>query len=152
MKHAREAAIVASVAAVTLVGGFSVASSAGSVGVAAIHLYERSGPTIFVNNAQKGKKLGPGGVVVYANPVFDRYGKRVGTDHAICTVLSTTQSQCDATLALPKGQIVTHGLEGSKSRFEVAVIGGTGFYAGARGTMTATSIKGGRSTLSISLF
>ena len=107
--------------------------------------------TIFVNNAQKGKKSGPGDVVVYANPVFDRHGTRVGTDHAICTVLSATQSQCDATLALPKGQIVTHGLEGSKTGFEVAVIGGTGSYAGARGTMTTTSIKNGRSILLINL-
>src|SRR5438876_8340448 len=115
MKHARVAAIGAPVAAAMLMGGFGAASSADAAGGATVHFYERSGPTIFVNNAQKGKKPGPGDVVVYANPVFDRHGTRVGTDHAICTVLNATQSQCDATLALPKGQIVAHGLEGLKT-------------------------------------
>ncbi len=75
----------------------------------------------------------------------------MGTDHGVCTVLNASQSQCDATLVLPKGQIVTHGVEGVRTSFEVAVIGGTGAYAGARGTMTARPVKDGGSTISISL-
>ena len=53
--------------------------------------------------------------------------------------------------ASPTGQIVTHGLQGMTSSFEVAVIGGTGAYAGARGTMTAHPIKDGGSTILINL-
>ena len=46
---------------------------------------------------------------------------------------------------------MTHGLQGAKSGFDLAVIGGTGAYSGARGTMTMRPIKDGGSTLLISL-
>jgi hypothetical protein len=150
MKHARVTA-VAVLAAAALVSGIC-ASSVGAAGrVAVLRFYERPGPTSFVNNAPVGKKAGRGDVVIYANPVFDRHGTQVGTDYGVCTVLNDTQSQCDATIVLPKGQLVTHGIQSSKSNFEVAVIGGTGLYSGARGTMTARPIKDGGSTLLISL-
>ena len=151
MKHARATAIAASIAAAALVSGIGASSGGASTGVASLRFYERPGPTSVVDNAPKGKKAGRGDLIVYANPVFDRQGTQVGTDHGVCTVLSSSQSQCEATLALPKGQIVTHGLQGMTSSFEVAVIGGTGAYAGARGTMTARPIKDGGSTILINL-
>ena len=152
MKHARVTAIAASVAAATVVSGVGASSSGASAGVAALRFYERSGADArSIDNAPKGKKAGRGDVVLYANPVFDRTGTQVGTDHGVCIVLVPGQSQCDSTLALPKGQIVTHGLQGAKSGFDLAVIGGTGAYSGARGTMTMRPIKDGGSTLLISL-
>src|SRR5262249_42140875 len=102
------------------------------------------------DNAPKGKKPGRGDVVLYANPVFDRHGTQVGTDHGVCVVLGS-QSQCDATLVLPKGEIVTHGLESARTSFDVAGIGGTGAYAGVKGTMTARPIKDGGATILVSL-
>jgi allene oxide cyclase-like protein len=152
MKHARVTALAASVAAATLVTGVGAASAAASSSVSVLHLYERPGPSSFVNNGPQGKKPGRGDIVIYANPVFDRHGTRVGTDHGVCTVLSTTLSQCDATIVLPKGQIVTHGLQGpSRSGFDVAVIGGTGAYTGVHGTMATRPIKDGGLTILISL-
>ena len=150
MKHARATAMAASFAAAALVSGICASSGGASSGVASLRFYERPGPTTIVDNAPKGKKAGRGDLILYANPVFDRQGTQVGTDHGVCTVLSVGQSQCDATLVLPKGQIVTHGV-GARTSFEVAVLGGTGAYAGARGTMTAHPIKDGASTILISL-
>ena len=151
MKHARATAMAASFAAAALVSGIGASSGGASSAVASLRFYERSGPTTIVDNAPKGKQAGRGDIILYANPVFDRQGTQVGTDHGVCTVLSAGQSQCDATLVLPKGQIVTHGVEGARTSFEVAVLGGTGAYAGARGTMTAHPIKDGGSTILITL-
>jgi hypothetical protein len=151
MKHARVTVIAATFAAASLVSGVGASSSGASARVASLHFYERSGSTSVVDNAPKGKPAGRGDIILYANPVFDRHGTQVGTDHGVCTVLSGGQSQCDATLVLPKGQIVTLGLEGARMRYDLAVIGGTGAYAGARGTMTARPIKDGGATILISL-
>ena len=151
MKHARATAIGVSFAAAALVSGIGASSGGATSGVASLRFYERPGPTTIVDNTPKGKKAGRGDLVLFANPVFDRQGTQVGTDHGVCVVLNAGQSQCDATLVLPKGQIVTHGIEGTRTSFEVAVLGGTGAYAGVRGTMTARPIKDGGSTISISL-
>ena len=152
MKHARVTAIATSFAAASLVSGIGAGPGAASAGVASLHLYERPGPTHVVDNAPKGRKAGRGDLVLYANPVFDRHGTQVGTDHGVCTLLGGGRSACDATLVLPKGQIVTHVLQGTKTSFELAVLGGTGAYAGARGTVTMRGIKDGGSTILIRLF
>lgn len=151
MKHARVTATAATLAAAALLSG-AVASSIGAAsGVAALRIYERPGKTSVVDNAPKGPKAGRGDLVLYANPVFDRHGTQIGTDHGVCTMLNATQSMCEATIVLPKGQIVTHGLQSARMRYEVAVIGGTNSYAGAHGTMTARPIKDGGATILISL-
>jgi hypothetical protein len=151
MKHARATATAASFAAAALVSGIGASSVGATSSVASLRFYERPGSTTIVDNAPKGKKAGRGDIILYANPVFDREGTQVGTDHGVCVVLNASQSQCDTTLVLPKGQIVTHGVEGARTSFEIAVLGGTGAYAGVRGTMTARPIKDGGSTIVISL-
>jgi len=151
MKHARATAMAASFAAAALVSGVGASSGDASSGVASLRFYERPGVTTVVDNAPKGKKASRGDIILYTNPVFDRQGTQVGADHGVCTVIGVGQSQCDATLVLPRGQIVTHGVEGTRTSFEIAVLGGTGAYAGARGTMTARPIKDGGSTILISL-
>jgi Dirigent-like protein len=151
MKHARVTAVAATFAAATVVGGVVAASGGAAAGVASLRFYERPGATSIVHHGSKGAKRAAGDVVLFENPVFDRQGTRVGTDAGACTMLNASQSLCDTTLVLPKGEIVTHGLQGVKTTFEVAVTGGTGLYAGARGTMTARPIKDGGATILIDL-
>lgn len=151
MKHARVTAVAASIAAATLVSGVIAAAGGASAGVASLRFYERPGPTSIVHNVSTGNQKAAGDVVLFENPVFDRQGTRVGTDTGVCTVLNAKQSMCETTLLLPKGQIVTHGLQIAKQSFELAVIGGTGAYAGARGTMVARPIKDGGATILITL-
>jgi hypothetical protein len=151
MKHARVTATAASLAAAAVVSGIGASSSGASARVASLRFYERPGQTSIVDNAPKGGKAGRGDLVIYANPVFDRHGTQVGSDHGVCTLIGTTQSLCEATLVLPKGQIVTHGPHRGKTGFNVAVIGGTGIFVVVRGTMTARPIKDCGATILISL-
>ena len=150
MNKARVTALASSLAAATLVTGVAVSSSTASPGVAYLRFYERPGPTTTVDKVPRGKM---GDVFLYSNPVFDRQGTRVGTDHGVCTMLSARQSQCNATLTLPRGQIVTLGLHGPErdETYHAAVIGGTGAYAAALGTLATRPLKDGGWTVFISL-
>ena len=150
MNHVRETAAAATVVA-AIVSGVVASSGGAAAGVASLRFYEKPGTTSIVDNTPKGPKAGRGDLVLYANPVFDRHGTQIGTDHGVCTMLSATQSMCEATIVLPKGQIVTHGLQTARTNYVVAVIGGTDTYAGVHGTMTARPIKDGGATILISL-
>ena len=44
------------------------------------------------------------------------------------------------TVTLPKGSLVVSGLLSSRLLYELAIVGGTGLYDNARGTLTATVI------------
>jgi hypothetical protein len=150
MNKARVTTLASSLAVAALASGVAASSSAATRGVAFLRFYERPGKTTTVDKVPRGKM---GDVYLYSNPVFDRQGTRVGTDHGVCTMLSSRQSQCNAALTLPKGQIVTIGLHGPEpeEKYEAAVIGGTGAYAAARGTLVTRPLKDGGWTLLISL-
>jgi hypothetical protein len=85
--------------------------------------------------------LSGGDMFVGADTAFDRAGKRIGTGLGVCvlTVTKPLSGQCNDTLTLPDGQLTIQGggpfKERSSSR---AIIGGTGAYAGARGTVEVT--------------
>jgi hypothetical protein len=150
MNKARVTTLASSLAAAALVTGVAASSSTASPVVVLLRFYERPGPTTTIDNVPKGKM---GDVLLYSNPIFDRQGTRVGTDHGVCTMLSSSQSQCNATLTLPKGQIVTLGLHGAEPEpiYQAAVIGGTGAYAAARGSLVTRPLKDGGWTVLISL-
>jgi hypothetical protein len=68
--------------------------------------------------------------------VLDATGaKRLGRAHFVCTSLDHrgAHEQCTGTIALPDGQLALQG-----DADNVAVVGGSGAYAGARGTATGT--------------
>jgi len=150
MNKARVTTLASSFVVAAVVSGVATSSSAASSGVAFLRFYERPGQTTTVDKVPRGKM---GDVFLYSNPIFDRQGTRVGTDAGVCTMLNARQSQCNATLTLPKGQIVTLGLHGPEpeTKYEAAVIGGTGAYAAARGTLVMRPLKDGGRTILISL-
>jgi hypothetical protein len=47
---------------------------------------------------------------------------------------------CDGALELPRGDIVVGGSIRHRMLYELAVLGGTGLYDNARGTLTVTRI------------
>jgi hypothetical protein len=76
----------------------------------------------------------PGDASIITYRVFDASGaKRLGRAQFVCTAVDRRgeHEQCSGTIALPDGQIATQG-----DADNVAVVGGSGAYAGARGTAT----------------
>ena len=78
----------------------------------------------------------PGDESITTYRVLDASGaKRLGRAHFVCTSLDRlgAHEQCTGTLALPDGQLALQG-----DADNVAVVGGSGAYGGARGTATGT--------------
>jgi hypothetical protein len=76
----------------------------------------------------------PGDASIVGYRVFDPSGaKRLGRAQFVCVATDRRgeHEQCTGTIALPGGQLATQG-----DADNVAVVGGTGAYAGARGTAT----------------
>ncbi len=78
-----------------------------------------------------------GDMLTFANPVFDAANaKSVGSDQGFCVRLVVGKTyECHFTILLSDGQIVVDGPFYDSSDSMMAVTGGTGAYAGARGEM-----------------
>lgn len=63
----------------------------------------------------------------------------IGHADLVCTFTDARSRNCTGTYFLPKGKIMVGGVIGSRLIFEVAVLGGTGLYENARGTLTVTA-------------
>ena len=89
-----------------------------------------------VDNAPSGDSVGD--MVIFTERLFDRHGKLIGSDAASCVRLFDATSLCTGTYKLPRGrlmvQLLQPGLTGTRT-YEQAITGGTGRYAGARGTV-----------------
>ena len=100
-----------------------------------IKVVERPVGETTVDLRPKGDSVGD--LLVFANGVFDAANKiQVGTDQGYCVRVVVAKSwECNWTLILKSGQITVEGpfLDEGDSLF--AVTGGSGKYAGARGSM-----------------
>jgi allene oxide cyclase len=78
-----------------------------------------------------------GDLLTFANDVFDAAdANKVGTDQGYCVrVVAGTSYECNWTTFLPRGQIVVQGPFFDAQDSTLAITGGTGRYAKARGTM-----------------
>jgi hypothetical protein len=84
----------------------------------------------------KGKQFVEGDQYAYTNKLTTESGKLVGNEEVFC-VLSPRKnvSDCSATVVLSHGQITAQGVVDGVTRGTYAVIGGTGKYEGAHGTL-----------------
>ena len=88
-----------------------------------------------VDNAPAGASAGD--MLIFTEGLFNARGKRIGSDAAICTRLFDQTSLCTGTYKLPGGQVMVQLLQpGPNVKYDQAVTGGTGRFAGARGTVT----------------
>ena len=78
-----------------------------------------------------------GDILTFANPVFDAANAgQLGSDQGFCVRLVVGKSfECHWTLTLADGQIAVDGPFLDATDSVLAVTGGTGAYAGARGQM-----------------
>jgi hypothetical protein len=65
----------------------------------------------------------------------------IGHSELLCTFTGTNSRICSGVYFLPKGKIMTSGSLLYHQFYELAVVGGTGLYSNARGTLTVTSLK-----------
>jgi allene oxide cyclase len=88
--------------------------------------------------AHVGAKVdGPGDILSFANPLFDANNKlQIGTDQGFCIRTVVGKSwHCNWTNQLKEGMITVDGIFNDAGDSTLSIIGGTGKYAGARGTM-----------------
>jgi len=78
-----------------------------------------------------------GDLLTFANPVFDAANKtQIGTDQGYCVRVVVGKSwECFWTLSLKDGQITVEGPFADSGDSLLAITGGTGKFAGAKGAM-----------------
>jgi hypothetical protein len=82
--------------------------------------------------------------VLYAWAKRGGRGARIGYAKIMCTLESENGAFCQGTFFLAGGTIQGESYTRLASRIKVAVTGGTGAYAGARGTFTSRNIRDAR--------
>jgi hypothetical protein len=144
--------LVTLLGAAVLAGGAAAATTARSAGNAStldLAVDGRHATRTLVDAAPKHTTTAPndspGDTIVMHAPLLNQNGARIGTIDA--TFLTTApgsnathdgSEQLTATLRLPEGQIAVLGTVGAYARVtHVAIVGGTGRYADARGDVTA---------------
>lgn len=87
-----------------------------------------------VDAAPAGASAGDG--LVFTERLLDAHGRVVGSDAASCVRLFDQRSLCTGTYVLPGGQLMVQLVQpGPTGVYAQAITGGTGRYAGARGTV-----------------
>ena len=127
----------------------AAAGAAVATGVAAVSLPAGTGPaTIRITDVQVNfKRIGsPAGKTGEVEIVEQRLynpsiSHPIGRADLVCTYLDRRTRQCTATYSLPRGKISVVGAIDSRLLYTVAIVGGTGLYDNARGTLTTTATR-----------
>jgi hypothetical protein len=121
--------------AVALMFGIGFTAGPASAETTALTVVERA-TTDAVTKTGKGDD-NAGDLLTFANEVFDEANaKKVGGDTGWCIrTVAGTSWECSWTLTLADGQINVSGPFLDKADSVLAITGGTGAYAGARGEM-----------------
>jgi hypothetical protein len=119
--------------------GNALDSSAGT-GPATIRITDRQVTLERVDIGRRGRS--PGDVEVQNTLVYNRRITRRALGHAefVCTYTVGINRNCRGTVFLPKGKLVVGGSLRYRHFYELAVLGGTGLYDNARGTVTITRL------------
>jgi hypothetical protein len=103
----------------------------------------------------KAHKVSAGDRLITIQSLFDVSKKRIGTLYTDCTSVGPTASfphvklLCQTTYTLPQGQIIASGVARLDGPGGLAIVGGTGAYAGAHGTVTLAKPAKGYDTADV---
>jgi hypothetical protein len=113
-------------------------NSEAATGPATIRITDRQMSFTRTDVGARGRS--PGDVEVVNSLVFNRRitPRPLGHYELICTYTVGINRSCSGTIFLPRGKLVVGGTLRFRQFYELAVIGGTGLYNNARGTMTVT--------------
>ena len=112
-------------------------SQAGT-GPATIRITDRELAVSRVDIGAKGTS--PGDMEILRVRLRERVtGNTIGRAELVCTFVDSVRSRvCRGTYILPKGKLVVGGSILYRQFYELAVLGGTGLFDNARGTLTVT--------------
>ncbi len=88
-------------------------------------------------------RLSPDDSFVFTASLRDSAGQPAGRESGACSAISRNATECQATLFLKAGKIFVSGGTVFGARTVLGVVGGTGAYIGARGTLTVVDRKSG---------
>ena len=119
---------------------FETWDSAAITGPATIRITDRQASFERVDIGKRGRSAGD--IEVVNSLVFNRRitPRALGHMEVICTYTVGINRNCRGTLFMPRGKIVVGGTMRYRQFHELAVLGGTGLYDNARGTLTVTRI------------
>jgi hypothetical protein len=110
--------------------------------------FEATGPAVVrLTDRQVSDGGGPAGptgsVEVVRVSLFGSKSKSrpIGRGILTCVRLGETELSCNGSYVLPRGSIETAGFVQSRLLYTQAVVGGTGLYDNARGTLTVTATR-----------
>ena len=93
----------------------------------------------------------PGDLFVFDQPLLDPNGNNIGNNSGVCIRTRVGHSlQCQWTLTLDRGSIQVAGREFDQGASDIAIVGGTGEFAGISGYME--SVNNGDGTFTQTLY
>jgi hypothetical protein len=113
--------------------------SEAATGPAVIRINDRELRVTQVDIGAKG--ISPGDLEVVTLQLHERgvTTRSIGHAELVCTFVGTGNSRvCRGTYELPRGRIVVGGSIEFRQFYDLAILGGTGLYDNARGTLTVT--------------
>ena len=129
--------LTGAIVGIVAVGPWQTRSEAGT-GKATIRINERVLAATRVEMSPPG--VSPGDQEIIRARLLERgTGNTIGRSELLCTFVDSGRSRsCRGTYILPKGKLVVGGSLLYRQFYELAVLGGTGLYDNARGTLTVT--------------
>ena len=120
--------------------GWNAWSSDAGTGAARIRITDRQTSFVRVDVGKPGRS--PGDMEISTQLLFNRRitPKPIGHAQFLCTYMTGIFRSCRGTIFLPRGKLVVGGSLRYRQFFELAVLGGTGLYDNARGTLTVTRV------------
>src|SRR5215212_5110170 len=137
--------LVATAGLATAVGGTEAQQPGPPTGTLQLMQRDRDAKFHFIDVPPRrgGRRANAGDGFVITGPVRDTAGNGVGRlqAHFVITRPKQDQAQVSGTFILSDGHIVISGAETKANPDFFAIAGGTGSYAGARGTLQVTEGK-----------
>lgn len=105
-----------------------------------------------VSPKSKTHKVSVGDRLVTVQSLFDASKKRIGTLYTDCTSVGPTKPfphlkvSCSATYSLPAGQVLASGVTRLDGPGGLTIVGGSGAYTGAHGTVAFAQAAPGYDT------
>jgi len=134
-------AAIVTASAVLLVGAALEPRSEAATGPGTIRVTTRETLYQRVDIGRRGRTSGD--VEVVSALIYNRgiTPRAIGHLELVCHFTVGPSRSCLGTILLPRGKIVVGGPIYVRSFYQMAVLGGTGLYDNARGTITGTRIR-----------